>query len=171
MQPVNFRSFKRKLYLHRKSLRSFINKTAKNPPPGLDQLTSKIEPEVWKEIDCLSCANCCKTMTPTYNTQDIKRIAAHLGMSRDAFKKTYLKKQGGDYINKKSNGPCPFLNLENNKCTIYTVRPADCAGFPHLSKRRWKDYAHVHRQNIDHCPATYKMIEKMKTAIEEEQSK
>jgi Fe-S-cluster containining protein len=54
------------------------------------------------------------------------------------------------------------LNLTDNKCSIYEVRPADCAGFPHLTKKKWIDYAHVHKQNIDYCPATFKMIEKIK---------
>ena len=27
--------------------------------------------------------------------------------------------------------------------------------------KRMKDYAHVHKQNIEYCPATYKMVEKM----------
>lgn len=24
-----------------------------------------------------------------------------------------------------------------------------------------KDYVHVHKQNVEYCPATYKMVEKM----------
>lgn len=46
-------------------------------------------------------------------------------------------------------------------CTIYEVRPTDCAGFPHQQKKL-KGYMHVHRQNVELCPATYKMVEKMK---------
>ena len=59
------------------------------------------------------------------------------------------------------NQPCQFLNLENNMCSIYAIRPVDCSGFPHLSKKKWIEYAHVHKQNIDYCPATLKMVEKM----------
>jgi Fe-S-cluster containining protein len=61
--------------------------------------------------------------------------------------------------------PCQFLNLKSNKCSIYEVRPADCAGFPHLTKRKMTEYIHVHKQNIDYCPATYKMVEKMKVLL------
>ena len=62
MLPVNFRSFKRNLTIYRKSFRRFLNVTEKDPPKGINQLTKIVEPEVWEEIDCLSCANCCKKM-------------------------------------------------------------------------------------------------------------
>ena len=29
-------------------------------------------------------------------------------------------------------------------------------------KEKWSEYAHVHKQNIDYCPATFKMVEKWK---------
>jgi hypothetical protein len=45
------------------------------------------------------------------------------------------------------------------------VRPADCAGFPHLKKKKMVDYIHVHQQNISYCPATYKMVEKMQERL------
>jgi Fe-S-cluster containining protein len=51
-------------------------------------------------------------------------------------------------------------------CSIYEVRPADCSGFPHLAKRKMTEYIHVHNQNVDLCPATYKMVEKMQAWAE-----
>jgi len=160
MLPVNFRSFRRKLSIHRKSFRSFLNKSEKNPPKAVDKLTPVIEKEVWKEIDCLSCANCCKKMTPTFTEKDLKRISAHFKQTPEAFRKKWLvKDKNKDLVNKTQ--PCQFLNLKDNKCSIYAIRPEDCAGFPHLSKKKWIEYAHVHKQNIDYCPATYKMVEKM----------
>lgn len=155
------RSFKAKLRLRRKSFRSFLSKLEKDPPRNLDSITTQVDKEVWKEIDCLSCANCCKVMTPTFTTKDIKRISAHLEMTAPEFKKKWLKKERGtgDLINKST--PCQFLNLETHMCNIYEVRPADCAGFPHLPKKKMLDYIHIHKQNIDYCPATFKMIEKM----------
>src|SRR5690606_27849439 len=113
----------------------------------------------------LTCANCCKTMSPTYTAKDIKRIAAHLGMKEKAFKEKwlYLDKKDGDWMNRQT--PCQFLDLKTNKCTIYPVRPADCAGFPHLTKKKMTDYIHVHKQNIAYCPATYKMVEMMQARL------
>ena len=86
-------------------------------------------------------------------------------MTTQAFSQKWLRKERGtgDWINKST--PCQFLNLKDNKCSIYEVRPADCAGFPHLPKKRMVDYMHVHKQNLEFCPATFKMVEKMQELI------
>jgi Fe-S-cluster containining protein len=160
MLPVNFRLFKKKLLENRKAFRRFLNKTEKTPPPAIDKITPVVAHEVWQEVDCLSCANCCKKMTPTFTPADLKRISKHFNQTPEEFKKQWLRKdRNNDLINKTE--PCQFLNLADNKCSIYEIRPADCAGFPHLSKRKWTDYAYIHKQNIDYCPATYKMVEKI----------
>ncbi|MCX6210992.1 MAG: YkgJ family cysteine cluster protein [Bacteroidetes bacterium] len=138
-----------------------MSKLEKKTPKGLDQITQKLSPEVWKEIDCLSCANCCKTMSPTFTPTDIKRIAHYFEMTPAAFKEKWLvfDKKDKDWLNKSQ--PCQFLNLKTNKCNIYAIRPADCSGFPHLTKRKMTEYMHVHKQNVELCPATYKLVEKM----------
>lgn len=165
MEPVNLRVFKKHVKNTKRAFRSFLTRLENNPPKGLDKITAAVEPSVWQETDCLSCANCCKTMTPTYTTKDIKRISAHLDMTPQQFKDKWLvfEKRDGDWQNKKQ--PCQFLNLKDNKCSIYEVRPADCSGFPHLPRKKMVDYMHVHKQNIEYCPATHKMVEKMKAMI------
>lgn len=157
---VNLRSFRSKVKKNKSVFKRFLNKLLKEQPRGLDKIAAQTDKEVWQEVDCLSCANCCKTMSPTYTAADIKRISAHLEMTPDEFKKKWLRKdRGGDWLNKTE--PCQFLNLENNYCAIYEVRPKDCAGFPHHTKRRMVDYMHVYKQNVEYCPATYKLVEKM----------
>ena len=161
MQPVNLRSFKQKVRYHKKNFRRFLGKLQKQPPRGLDKMAEQLDTEVWKQTDCLTCANCCKTMTPTFTSKDIKRIAGHLEMSPAAFKEKWLyyDKKDKDWMN--TQQPCQFLDLSSNLCSIYEVRPADCAGFPHLKKKKMVDYIHVHQQNVSYCPATYKMVELM----------
>ncbi|MBL0270530.1 MAG: YkgJ family cysteine cluster protein [Chitinophagaceae bacterium] len=160
-EPVNLRSYKKKMLLDRNSFRRFLTRIEKNPIRGLEPVTPALEKRVWEDIDCLNCANCCKTMTPTFTPADMKRISAHLGMTEEDFKKKWLYKErsSGDWMNKKE--PCQFLDTKTNMCNIYEVRPADCAGFPHLQKKL-KDFIHIHKQNVEYCPATHKMVEKMK---------
>lgn len=162
---VNLRSFKQKVRHHQKSFKRYLGRIEKNPPRNLDTIAEIIDAEVWREVDCLSCANCCKTMTPTFTTKDIKRISAHFEMTQQEFKTKWLKfdKKDGDWVNKKQ--PCQFLDLGTNMCSIYEVRPADCAGFPYLKKKKMVDYIHVHQQNVELCPATFKMVEKMMMRI------
>lgn len=163
MQAVNLRSFRQKVKRNKKNLWAFLNKLKREKTRGLDKLATSLEPEVWKEVDCLSCANCCKSMTPTFTTKDIKRISAHFSQTPEEFRKKWLKKdRAGDMVNKVE--PCQFLNLDDNKCSIYAIRPVDCSGFPHFP-RKMHDFLHVHKQNVEFCPATYKMVEKMQRAL------
>ncbi len=161
----HLKKLKKKFDLNRKSLRYFITRIYNNPPEKLDSLTAELEKEVWQEVSCLSCANCCKVMSPTYTTADIKRISAHLGMNPKQFKEKWLfrEKKDNDWMNRTQ--PCQFLDLKTNKCTIYEVRPADCADFPHFQKRPAKDYFYIHKQNIEFCPATMLMVEKMQVKL------
>ncbi len=157
----SLRSFIAKRNKSRRKMRLFLTKLEKQKPAGIDQKIGKWQKEVWNEVDCLSCANCCKTMTPTYTVRDLKRISKHFGMTVTAFQKKWLRREKGgdrDWMNKST--PCQFLNTKDNKCSIYAIRPADCAGFPHLAKD-FQDYVHIHHQNVDSCPATYALVEKM----------
>lgn len=165
MQAINLRKFKKKFESNKKLFRSFITRTENKPPENLDILSEKIDKEVWAQVDCLGCANCCKVMSPTYTFKDIKRISAHFGMRPKDFKEKwlYLDKRDNDWMNK--SRPCQFLDLKTNMCSIYEVRPADCAGFPHLTKKPIPEFMHVHKQNIEYCPATLLFVEKLKATL------
>ena len=165
MQVTNLRKFKKKFEANKKLFRYFITRTENRPPLNLDILSEEIDRQVWTKVDCLGCANCCKVMSPTYTFQDIKRISAHLGMRQKDFKEKwlYLDKRDNDWMNK--SRPCQFLDLNTNMCSIYEVRPADCSGFPHLTKKPVPEFMHVHKQNIEYCPATLLFVEKLKAAL------
>jgi len=165
MQPINIRHFRKKIKQTTRSLRHFLTRTENNPPKNLDILSVQLDKEVWAETNCLSCGNCCKTMSPTYNFADLKRISAHFNMTIKEFKNKwlYFDKSEKDWMNAKM--PCQFLDMKTNMCGIYAIRPTDCAGFPHLAKKSMKSYIHVHKQNIVYCPATNKWVEKLKERI------
>ena len=153
---------------HKRSYRRFLSKIQKDPPRGLDSMTTELDKSIWKDVDCLRCANCCRQMSPTYTNRDIKRIAAHLNMTAAEFKMKWLRRdRSGDWLNKST--PCQFLDLETNMCGVYSVRPADCAGFPHLPKKKMTEYMHVHKQNLEMCPATFKMVERLKKLVSGEE--
>lgn len=160
-RDVNLRSFKQKARHQKALMRRYLSGLEKNPPVKVDSKIAAMEKEVWEETDCLTCANCCKTMTPTFTNRDIKRISSHFKMTPEAFKEKWLRQERGgdrDWLNKAE--PCQFLDLKTNRCSIYEVRPDDCRGFPHLTKK-FKDYSHVHKQNVEYCPATYRLVQKM----------
>lgn len=166
MQPVNLRSFRQKVVTYKRRMRGFLTRIEKNPPRGLDSMAASIDKEVWQETDCLSCANCCKQMTPTFTSKDVNRISKHLKMSAQDFREKWLYlDRNGDWMNKTT--PCQFLDKKTNMCGIYEVRPADCAGFPHLTRKKMTDYMQWHKQNIAYCPATFRMVEKLMDRVAE----
>lgn len=120
--------------------------------------------ETWKEVQCLDCGNCCRSMTPTFTPADVKRISAFLDMTQEAFREKWLyKDREGDWMNTKR--PCQFFNKVDFKCSIYEVRPSDCAGFPHLTKKKTLDYIHVYKQNVEYCPATQRWVEHLEEMV------
>ncbi|HEY4207851.1 MAG TPA: YkgJ family cysteine cluster protein [Puia sp.] len=158
MATVNLRSFRQMVLHNKRRIKSFLTRLENKPLRGLDKIVVEADKQAWKRTDCLDCANCCKTMSPTYTKKDVKRIAAHLDMTERAFREKWLyKDKTGDWMNVKQ--PCQFLDLKTNLCNIYAVRPRDCAGFPHHTKKKMVEYMHMYKQNIEYCPATYRVIE------------
>ena len=112
-----------------KQFKQFLQRADKNKV--LKQLPHLHE-EAFQKIDCLQCAACCKNYSPRFKTPDVKRISKHLGMKESAFIDTYLNvDEEGDFVVKKT--PCPFLG-NDNLCSIYEVRPSDCARFPYTDE-------------------------------------
>ena len=161
---VNLRAFKQQVGHNRRRMRHFLTRLEKNAPRGLKRAAGEADKASWQRTDCLDCANCCKTMSPTYTRKDIRRISAHLGMKESAFRQKWLyKDKTGDWMNVKQ--PCQFLDPATNLCKIYAVRPRDCAGFPHHHKKMGPDYMHMFKQNVEYCPATYRMVEELMARI------
>lgn len=153
-----------------KTLATFLRGLSRRKLRGLDGLAIALHKEAFKKIDCLDCAHCCKVMTPTFKPADIKRISKHLGMTYQEYQDKYLyKDETGDWMNTKT--PCQHLR-KDNKCAIYPVRPKDCSEFPHTQNREFKAYiASTHIQNIEYCPATLHVVERMHQLIIEQGKK
>lgn len=162
---VDIRKFRIAAGKKKRKLSEFLEKFDTVLPPGLSKLVIKADAEVWKEIDCTECANCCKTMTPIFNPADVKRIAGHLKLSVPNFKAEFLKQEEETENWVVKSQPCPML--KDNKCSIYEVRPSDCAHFPHHHRKPFDAYNDVYKANIVHCPATLMLVEKLEKSISE----
>lgn len=159
-------AFKRQLAKKRTTLKKFLKKFDRQFVPGIQKYIDQADRDAWAATDCLECANCCKVMTPTFTKADLKRISAHFNMSEKAFYEKWLMTDPdtGDRVNRIQ--PCQFLDKNTNKCSIYDIRPYDCAKFPHFNKKPFGDFNHIFEQNIEYCPATLKFVEKMQESIE-----
>lgn len=142
---------------------SYFKKLKRKPPRDLDYQMQDIHDEVFDEVDCLSCANCCKTTGPLFTDRDITRIAKHFKMKERAFIDTYLRlDEENDYVLQEV--PCAFLGADNY-CMIYDVRPKACAEFPHTDRKKFQQISHLTLKNVAICPAAYAVVEKMKERI------
>jgi Fe-S-cluster containining protein len=145
--------------------KALFKRLKKKKIKGLDKLTQTVHDEVFEEIDCLKCANCCKTTGPLFTVKDIDRIANHLGQSPSQFMDKYLRKdEEGDLVLKQT--PCAFLDADNY-CLIYKVRPAACADYPHTHRRKLYQISDLTVRNTYICPAAFNIVENIKRRLQE----
>lgn len=112
------------------------------------------------EVDCLSCAACCKNYSPRFKTPDIKRISKHLKLKESVFIETYLRlDEDGDYVVKQT--PCPFLGADNF-CSIYEHRPSDCSRFPYTDEDVFFKRQSITLKNATFCPAVFHVLENLR---------
>ncbi|MCB5082531.1 YkgJ family cysteine cluster protein [Streptococcus mutans] len=146
-----------------KEHRKFLAILKKKAPKNLDKIVQEVHTEVFKEIDCTKCANCCKILGPLFTEADISRIAKHFRMRLPVFEDMYLRvDEDNDKVFKSM--PCPFLG-EDNLCSIYDIRPKACREFPHTDRKKIYQINHLTIQNTLICPAVYLFVEKLQERL------
>ena len=124
----------------------------------LDSRVHDLHRELFKHMDCISCANCCKRIVPAFTRKDINRIAKHLNMTGADFKVKYIKEKQGVLVIKTK--PCPFLTGQG--CSIYAVRPECCRGFPYTDKKEMVFRLINLVENCRVCPVVFEIFERLK---------
>jgi len=146
-----------------KENKKYLDKLAKKPPKNLDYTMQEIHQEVFDIIDCLTCANCCKTTGPLITDTDIVRIAKFFKMKPQAFIDSYLRiDEDNDYV--LQSLPCPFLGGDNY-CSIYDVRPKACREYPHTDRKKFHQIKKLTLKNTSICPAAFDVMESLKDKI------
>lgn len=143
-----------------KENKAFVTRLRKKKPKTLDGSTYDAHVEVFEKIDCLDCANCCKSISPIVIDRDIDRIAKHLKMKRPEVIDQYFEiDEDQDYVFKET--PCPFL-MPDNYCMIYEARPRACREYPHTDRKRFYQILNLTYRNSFVCPAVYEVLESLK---------
>ncbi len=111
-------------------------------------------------IDCRTCGNCCKVMSPELAKKDVRRLAEVLLLPEDELIREYLQpgEDKGTYVSRQV--PCPFL--QDKLCTVYEARPDVCRSFPNLHKRDFRSRLIQVVQNSTVCPTAYNVLELLK---------
>ncbi len=152
----SFRTESRSDYPNNKRLKDRMRKVK---PKALDEKFHTLHDETFAELDCLDCANCCKTTSPIFIRTDIDRLAKVFRMKSTEFIDTYLNQDDeGDYV--LNSSPCPFLN-EDNTCLVYEDRPKACREYPHTNRKKMHGILNLTLKNTLVCPAVFKIFQQI----------
>lgn len=139
---------------------SLLESLSKQNKKNLSKVVNDLHIDVFNEVDCLDCANCCKLIPPLINQEDVKRITSFLNIPiSDFYKKHITIDEDGDMVLNKV--PCIFL-LSNNKCKVYEHRPLGCREYPLTDQNLFVENMEQHAINAKYCPAVFHVLERLK---------
>ncbi len=157
MSKIDIEQFRNAVKQNKSNYKRLFLKLKKKKKGQVGFVINDLHEEVFKEIDCLECANCCKTTPPLITNQDINRISKFLRIKTGDFIDDYLKiDEDNDYVFKVT--PCVFLDTDNY-CSIYEVRPKACREYPHTDSR--KISLNLMKKNLEICPAVFEIVERL----------
>lgn len=113
------------------------------------------------QMDCRTCAACCRDNWLPLGSAEIERLAARLSMTVDAFRSRYITRDesGEEAIDAT---PCPFL--EGTLCSVYEDRPDCCRGYPYVGGDVPSRMLGI-QERAGSCPIIYEMLEQTKREI------
>lgn len=160
---IDLNQLRSKALDEKKRWKKFFRKLAQRPPRDLDYTVATHHEEVFQEIDCLACANCCKTTSPIFRDVDIDRLAKHLSMRPAAFVEQYLQLDSeGHYV--LTTAPCPFLGADNY-CSVYESRPRACREYPHTDRKNFHQILSLTLKNTEICPAAFEVVKRLEESF------
>jgi len=144
----------------KKANKKFFRQLTRRAPRDLDDRVAGLHKEVFEAIDCLECANCCKTTSPIFRDKDIERIARHFNLRPAELVDRYLQLDDeGDYV--LTQAPCPFLGADNY-CSIYEIRPKACREYPHTDRKNFHQILDLTLKNTAVCPAAFLVVRRLR---------
>ncbi len=153
--------YKNLSYLAEKDKPSFLLFYKKNKKrlERMDTVVHELHAKFSSEIDCLECANCCRSLGPAIYDRDIERMAKALKIKPAEVVERYLRVDGdGDYVFRTM--PCPFL-LSDNYCSIYELRPKACREYPHTDRKKFSQIYSLTVRNTFTCPIAYEVMKEL----------
>lgn len=143
--------------------KNFLQRLKQKDARAMDNAFHSAHDDVFSEIQCLTCANCCKTTSPIFYENDVERIAKFLRMKPGDFIQKYLHVDDDkDYV--LNSSPCVFLDAENY-CSIYEARPKACREYPHTDRKKVVQIMELTYKNTLVCPAVLEIVERLKNIL------
>jgi len=127
---------------------------------GFDATVAKYHAEVFREIDCLKCGNCCRALGPRFRDKDVKILAKETGLTPKEFARRYLKSDIDEDFYVLEKLPCPFL-AEDGTCTDYEKKPLSCEEYPYTTTHNVQRHLVRLGYNSLICPAAALIVQKI----------
>jgi uncharacterized protein len=160
---MNIEEFKVTAEKKKAGNRAFFSQLKSKRYSALDDHFHKAHYQTFESVNCLSCANCCKTTSPVFYQRDIERAAKAIRLKPGEFIDKFLRvDEDKDYVLKQT--PCPFLDRENY-CSIYQDRPTACREYPHTNRKKIQQILDLTYRNTLVCPAVLKITETVKEKL------
>jgi Fe-S-cluster containining protein len=134
---------------------------ARLPAARVDALATRLGREAEAQMNCRSCAACCRDNWIPLSDDEVLRLARCRGLEIEAFRSRYLAREG-DSAWVIDARPCPFL--DHGTCSVYDHRPEACRGYPYIEgnvRSRMPDI--IERAGV--CPITFEMLEQLKQKL------
>lgn len=158
---VQIRSLAQKREDENWRFRQFVKFECKLKPREMDKQVWEATNRVWAGIDCTACANCCREVRPSLSEEEVNRLSARLGMTREEFAGAYLERnEEGDKPWQTRVKPCPFL--KDSRCSVYEDRPADCQRYPYLLEPEFSSRTMAMISRTFTCPIVFETVEELK---------
>jgi Fe-S-cluster containining protein len=157
---MDIEKFRQQAEDQKKGNKKFLQKLKKQNSRELDERFHDFHAQAFDEIDCLECANCCKTTSPIFIDKDIERLSKHFRIRPSEFIEKHLHLDNeNDYV--LNVAPCPFLGSDNY-CSVYENRPRACREYPHTDRRKMHQLLDLTFKNTLVCPAVLEIVNRLK---------
>ncbi|MEI6275382.1 MAG: YkgJ family cysteine cluster protein [Prolixibacteraceae bacterium] len=141
----------------------FFKRLKKKIPGNLDEIVHDLHDEAFSNFDCLTCANCCSSISPMITDKDVERLAKPLKLKPSQVIEQYMHlDEDHDYVF--NTAPCPFL-MADNYCSVYEYRPKACREYPHTNRRRFSQLLNLTLKNCEVCPIVFAVVEGLKEKL------
>jgi len=124
-----------------------------------DAIVHKHYENISRQIDCTSCANCCREVRIGLTGDDVARLASGLKISDDELIEHFL---AADEDGKLAFNTLPCPLLKGNLCSAYDHRPDACRSYPHLHRNEFVFRLMQAVHNCSVCPIVFNVFERLK---------
>lgn len=140
--------------------RTFI-KMGRVPRRRLNTLAAQLGRQAQEQMDCTTCAACCRDNCIPLSREERTPLARHAGLSEQEFTERHITADD-DGEPAMMAKPCHFL--DGTRCSVYEDRPEACRGYPYVGGDVATRLLGI-LERAATCPIIFEMLEQLKAEL------